>query len=125
MIHEGEGRGPRDNSPSLDKIVPELGYVPGNITIVSSKANRLKSQQSPEELLAFAQRYVQHHKEVRKSMNIKDFNRDAPAIMHAKLDRVWLVREEDGAVTHSCIVKDPDNPEIIYDLTLSLTRAYE
>jgi hypothetical protein len=33
----------KDNSPSLDKIIPELGYVKGNISVISYKANRLKS----------------------------------------------------------------------------------
>lgn len=29
-------------SPSLDRIQPRLGYVPGNIRVVSDRANRLK-----------------------------------------------------------------------------------
>lgn len=32
----------RDNSPSLDKIIPELGYVKGNIQVISFRANSLK-----------------------------------------------------------------------------------
>lgn len=32
----------RDSSPSLDKIIPELGYVKGNIKVISFKANTLK-----------------------------------------------------------------------------------
>jgi hypothetical protein len=31
-----------DNSPSLDCVVPEDGYVPGNVRVISDKANRLK-----------------------------------------------------------------------------------
>jgi hypothetical protein len=31
-----------DNSPSLDRLVPEKGYVPGNVRVISDKANRLK-----------------------------------------------------------------------------------
>lgn len=54
-----EGRqGGCDDSPSLDKIVPELGYVPGNIIVVSQKANRLKNQLSTEQLVAFARTYA-------------------------------------------------------------------
>jgi hypothetical protein len=30
-------------SPSLDRIVPRLGYVPGNVQVISLKANLLKS----------------------------------------------------------------------------------
>lgn len=32
----------RDSSPSLDRIIPELGYVKGNIKVISFKANSLK-----------------------------------------------------------------------------------
>ena len=39
------------NSPSLDKIRPELGYVMGNVAIMSAKANAMKMDAStPEEL---------------------------------------------------------------------------
>lgn len=38
--------GPRkrtDNTPSLDRIIPELGYVKGNVEMISWRANRLKN----------------------------------------------------------------------------------
>ena len=38
-----------DGSPSLDKFYPKLGYVKGNIRIISWRANRIKSDGSPEE----------------------------------------------------------------------------
>lgn len=38
-----------ENSPSLDCINPELGYVPGNIIVMSQKANMLKGNEiNPE-----------------------------------------------------------------------------
>jgi hypothetical protein len=43
-------RGGGDASPSLDRIVPERGYVKGNIAVISNKANRIKSNATPEEL---------------------------------------------------------------------------
>lgn len=43
-----------DGSPSLDRLIPELGYVPGNIAVISYRANALKGNASPEELLALA-----------------------------------------------------------------------
>ena len=42
------------NSPSLDRIVPKLGYVPGNVRVISDRANRLKSNRSLSELRKFA-----------------------------------------------------------------------
>jgi hypothetical protein len=44
------GRGGGDASPSLDRLIPEKGYVPGNISVISNKANRIKSNASPEDL---------------------------------------------------------------------------
>jgi len=35
------GKGPR--APSLDRLRPELGYVPGNIAVMSMRANQIKS----------------------------------------------------------------------------------
>jgi len=50
-------------SPSIDKIDPALGYVPGNIQIISMMANCMKRDATPDELLAFADWVI---KEVRK-----------------------------------------------------------
>jgi hypothetical protein len=42
------------SSPSLDRIRPELGYVPGNVAVISYKANAIKQGATPEELRAVA-----------------------------------------------------------------------
>ena len=38
------------NSPSIDRIDPERGYVKGNIKIISFRANQIKSDASHQEL---------------------------------------------------------------------------
>lgn len=48
----GNAGGNRDQSPSLDKVIPELGYVPGNVRVISNKANRLKADNTIETLEA-------------------------------------------------------------------------
>jgi len=45
-------RGPNPSAPSLDRKIPALGYVVGNIAVISHRANRLKSDLIEEELLA-------------------------------------------------------------------------
>lgn len=40
------GKGPSPNSPSLDRLIPELGYVPGNIAIISMRANLIKQRET-------------------------------------------------------------------------------
>src|SRR5208282_3476922 len=42
--------GPRPNSPSIDCIKPELGYVPGNIAVISNKANSIKQNATAVEI---------------------------------------------------------------------------
>jgi hypothetical protein len=37
-------------SPTLDKKIPKLGYVPGNVWVISHKANAMKQDASLEEL---------------------------------------------------------------------------
>jgi hypothetical protein len=44
----------RNKCVSLDRIIPSLGYVPGNVVVISFKANRLKSNATLEEILALA-----------------------------------------------------------------------
>ena len=40
-----------DNSPSIDRMVPSLGYIPGNIQVISWRANNLKRDViNPDEL---------------------------------------------------------------------------
>lgn len=38
----------KELSPSLDRMIPELGYVKGNIKFISYKANRIKNDSTVE-----------------------------------------------------------------------------
>jgi len=46
------------NSATLDRIIPELGYVPGNVIVVSMLANQIKSSASPEQIMKVAHFYA-------------------------------------------------------------------
>ena len=39
-----------DGSPSLDRLVPEKGYLKGNIWVISHRANRIKNDSTPKEI---------------------------------------------------------------------------
>jgi hypothetical protein len=44
------------NSPTLDRIDSSKGYTPDNVWVISYKANTIKSNATPEELLKIARR---------------------------------------------------------------------
>lgn len=50
---------PAQNSPSLDRIIPERGYVRGNVVVVSLRCNRIKYNATVDELLKVAAFYDQ------------------------------------------------------------------
>ena len=55
--------GPRTkNTPSLDRIIPEKGYIKGNVRIISNLANMMKSYASSEELKTFSKNINEYMK---------------------------------------------------------------
>lgn len=46
---------PTDSSPSLDRVIPALGYVPHNIEVISHRANAIKNNATAEELAVIAE----------------------------------------------------------------------
>ena len=43
VLKQGKSRRKLPQSPTLDRINPSLGYVPGNVIVISSMANAIKS----------------------------------------------------------------------------------
>ena len=48
IVHAASRR--KENSASIDRIIPSLGYVKGNIVIISWRANRIKCDASLDEM---------------------------------------------------------------------------
>ncbi|MGE3333610.1 MAG: hypothetical protein AB7I36_08200 [Rhodospirillaceae bacterium] len=46
-----------DNSPTLDRVDNALGYVPGNVVVVSWRANRIKCDAAIDELRKIVEFY--------------------------------------------------------------------
>ena len=46
------GKVPTDNSPTLDRIHPKIGYIKGNIIVISALANRIKSSANHRQILS-------------------------------------------------------------------------
>ncbi len=49
-----------DNTPSIDRIDKTKGYIPGNVHVISERANRLKNNGTAEELQQIAD-YLRRH----------------------------------------------------------------
>jgi hypothetical protein len=47
------------NTPSIDRIKPELGYVKGNILVVSLLANRIKTNATAAQIFAVGKFYLE------------------------------------------------------------------
>jgi len=45
-----------DNSPSLDRLIPSLGYVKGNVKVISVRANTIKNNATIDELMLLTER---------------------------------------------------------------------
>lgn len=49
-----DNKGSTKNSPSLDRIIPQKGYVKGNVIFISGYANIIKQDATPEEVMKVA-----------------------------------------------------------------------
>jgi hypothetical protein len=52
--------GCNNNSPSLDRVNPKLGYIKGNVIMMSNLANKMKNNATPEELKQFSEYHLSH-----------------------------------------------------------------
>jgi hypothetical protein len=60
-LERKQGGNVQASSPSLDKIKPKLGYVPGNVWVISHRANSLKGNATLQELQTLTANLAKKH----------------------------------------------------------------
>ena len=68
-LQRNRGEGFKNSSPSLDRVIPSIGYIPGNVRVISYRANAIKRDATLAELEMLV-RYLkeeQHPKQVRRN----------------------------------------------------------
>lgn len=53
-----QGKGKVDSNASIDRIDPTLGYVKGNVWVISHLANRMKNSATIEQLITFSKKVL-------------------------------------------------------------------
>jgi hypothetical protein len=66
LVRNNRQAGPRASSPSLDRINNDLGYIKGNVQVISHKANTMKHCATDSELVLFANWVKRTYKKVIK-----------------------------------------------------------
>ena len=54
LSHNRGRSGPCWSSPTVDRVVPEKGYIKGNVRVISNRANFIKTNATADELMAVA-----------------------------------------------------------------------
>jgi hypothetical protein len=72
LDYYGRGDGLKDNVPSFDRLDASFGYVPGNVVVMSMRANRLKNDGSADEHRAIADFLDSYHETAQERASFYD-----------------------------------------------------
>ena len=101
----GLGKGKtRDDTPQLDKIIPELGYVVGNVAFISGKANKMKDNGTMQEHYDIADWIWNHTHAKQKSITPVPTGSDQQGNADSKRRALFAARlreDRDDADHHS------------------------
>lgn len=84
-------------SPSLDRVLPDRGYVKGNVAWISMRANMIKSSANTKELYAVADWLYQVTKEIEKYGGVLPPRYDDPAFTHTQRPADFVIDTKDDA----------------------------
>jgi hypothetical protein len=102
---QNTGHGAKENTPTLDRVIPHLGYVQGNVVYISFLANKIKQDVTEKELYAVADWLHDKRKEVLNAF------KDKPAPVPRPLDTPGRKSPTHGAVHGARAGKDCDGSQ--------------
>jgi hypothetical protein len=104
----GQTRDQERETPSLDRIIPELGYIRHNVVFISAKANSIKQEVTETELYAVADWLHEKRKEVLRAEEEKfasvsnDFSGEGEVYPElGSFSASWPWQDSDDANDHS------------------------
>lgn len=84
------GNGRSERCPSIDRIVPEKGYVKGNVAVICDRCNRIKSDGTIEELTNI----INYIKKTESGWSNIDFSKHEKFIQYVKERRDRLSKPQ-------------------------------
>lgn len=120
--HDGvdDGGGPRHDSPTLDRVYPHLGYIRGNVRVVSLFANLLKHNEIDADALSLAA-YVF----TQRIHSYLDGDKLYADINSRHRDQRVVERDDDGSLHLAGEPRDKDNSQLSLKLTGGSHRSDE
>ena len=76
--------GSRENVPSLERIDSALGYVRGNVLVISNRANRIKSDATLKELTSIVQGIREHNFEKEYELTVSFDEQNQPQYLYTR-----------------------------------------
>jgi hypothetical protein len=106
----GKGK-TRPDSPTLDRILPELGYVKGNVAFLSYRANRIKDNGTMQEHYDIADWIWNHTHAKQKSatpVSARDYQESSPDAKRRAVLAARLGEDRDNLDNHRGTVSRQD-----------------
>jgi hypothetical protein len=102
---QAKGKGNASNeSPSLDKIIPELGYTRGNVAFISKRANKMKDDGTMQEHYAIAD-WIWSHTHARENtttpVSAGDYIQGAVGAEIGSISTPWTWEDSDHTDDYS------------------------
>jgi hypothetical protein len=106
----GKGR-TRPDSPTLDRILPELGYIKGNVAFLSYRANRIKDNGTMQEhydIADFIWNHIHAKENTAAPVSTRDYIAGAVGAELGSVSTPWTWEDSDDSQHHCGTIREED-----------------